>query len=195
MPRIFPCSPWMSRPASNADTGEPQEARPSTPPSRSPSARRNLGCCLQGSVPHVGQLEVLDNVSLIPCPFTSELNWTLPEDFTDFPPRRQITAHKGSFGHLAAVAPGSFGYHGAAVLAVRGRNARSRNLSRCSLRKIFFTPSPRNCNPPWCGCGKRRNIYQSTPPQCWPGRAWPRPPRPMTCAGLVRRFWRDLPAP
>jgi len=44
------------------------------------------------------------------------LNWTLPEDFRNFPPRRPVAGHKGTFGHLGIVA-GSLGFHGAAVLA------------------------------------------------------------------------------
>jgi len=47
------------------------------------------------------------------------LNWTLPEDFAGFPPRRSADGHKGGFGHLGIIA-GSVGYHGAAVLAARG---------------------------------------------------------------------------
>jgi NAD(P)H-hydrate epimerase len=47
------------------------------------------------------------------------LYWTLPQDFQDFPPRRPVAGHKGTFGHLAILA-GSVGYHGAAVLASRG---------------------------------------------------------------------------
>ena len=43
----------------------------------------------------------------------------VPEDFIDFPPPRPVTGHKGTFGHVAIVA-GSFGFHGAAVLAARG---------------------------------------------------------------------------
>jgi NAD(P)H-hydrate epimerase len=43
----------------------------------------------------------------------------LREDFENFPPRRPVDGHKGTFGHLAIVA-GSLGYHGAAVLAARG---------------------------------------------------------------------------
>lgn len=66
-----------------------------------------------------GRLEVAPNIGLIPCPFSSELNWTLPEDFTGLPPRRQQATNKGTFGHAALVV-GSRGYHGAAVLAARG---------------------------------------------------------------------------
>ena len=102
----------------NADTGE------------------HFGACIEAAVtltggapkagmfapaawPFVGRLEVADDVGLVPCPLPSELNWTLPEDFASFPPARNVAAHKGSFGHVAVVA-GSFGYHGAAVLAARG---------------------------------------------------------------------------
>ena len=46
------------------------------------------------------------------------MNWTLPDDFENFPPRRAVAGHKGEFGHLAIVA-GSLGFHGAAVLAAR----------------------------------------------------------------------------
>jgi len=63
-------------------------------------------------------LDVAHELGLIPSPLTNELQWTLPEDFSGFPPRRPVIAHKGSFGHLAIVA-GSFGFHGAAVLAAR----------------------------------------------------------------------------
>lgn len=78
-----------------------------------------LGLLRASAVPFVGRLEVADDVGLIPCPQTAELNWTLPEDFRDFPPARPVASHKGSFGHLAIIA-GSMGFHGAAVLAARG---------------------------------------------------------------------------
>lgn len=68
--------------------------------------------------PFVGRLEVADDVGLIPCPLTGELNWTLPADFAGFPPSRPVGGHKGSFGHVSIIA-GSLGFHGAAVLAAR----------------------------------------------------------------------------
>ena len=46
------------------------------------------------------------------------LNLISPATFAGFPPARPLDSHKGSFGHLAIVA-GSFGFHGAAVLAAR----------------------------------------------------------------------------
>jgi ADP-dependent NAD(P)H-hydrate dehydratase / NAD(P)H-hydrate epimerase len=67
----------------------------------------------------VGRLEVLPEVGLLPCPAESELNWTLATDFAGWPPRRAVESNKGTYGHLAIWA-GSFGYHGAAVLASQG---------------------------------------------------------------------------
>jgi ADP-dependent NAD(P)H-hydrate dehydratase / NAD(P)H-hydrate epimerase len=104
----------------NADTGEPV-----TPDGAITAAvTLTIGTPKAGLLaplawPYVGRLEVADDVGLVPCPQTSEMNWTLPGDFQNFPPRRPAAGHKGSFGHLGIIA-GSFGFHGAAVLAVRG---------------------------------------------------------------------------
>jgi NAD(P)H-hydrate epimerase len=67
----------------------------------------------------VGRLEAVANIGLIPYPFATEICVVVPEDFDAFPPPRPLDGHKGMFGHLSIVA-GSFGYHGAAVLAARG---------------------------------------------------------------------------
>jgi NAD(P)H-hydrate epimerase len=77
-----------------------------------------IGLLAQNAWPFVGRLEVVGDVGLAPCPHTSELNWTLPEDFMNFPPRRSAAVQKGTFGHLGIIA-GSLGYHGAAFLAAR----------------------------------------------------------------------------
>jgi NAD(P)H-hydrate epimerase len=77
-----------------------------------------IGMLAAQAWPFVGRLEVAENVGLIPCPLQSDLNWTLPEDFQNFPPPRPVAGHKGSFGHVALVA-GSAGFHGAAVLVAR----------------------------------------------------------------------------
>jgi len=83
-----------------------------------------LGAVKQGLLtaaarPCVGRLELAPDIGLIPCPHTSNLLWTLPEDFQSFPPPRLVDGHKGTFGHAVLVA-GSLGYHGAAVLAALG---------------------------------------------------------------------------
>jgi hydroxyethylthiazole kinase-like uncharacterized protein yjeF len=77
------------------------------------------GMLAEHAWPYVGRLEVAEDVGLVPCPLKSDLMWTQAEDFQNFPPPRPEAGHKGTFGHVAIVA-GSFGYHGAAVLATRG---------------------------------------------------------------------------
>lgn len=77
-----------------------------------------IGMLAQKAWPFVGRLEVAEDVGLISCQQKSELNWTLPGDFKNFPPSRQVAGYKGSFGHVAIIA-GSLGYHGAGVLAAR----------------------------------------------------------------------------
>jgi NAD(P)H-hydrate epimerase len=77
----------------------------------------------------VGRLEVLAEVGLLdpsrmssnstPGWTSAELWWSLRSDFDAFPPRRKVSSHKGTYGHVV-IAAGSMGYHGAAVLAARG---------------------------------------------------------------------------
>jgi len=101
----------------DADTGETFGAAVEAAVTLTVGAPKT-GMLAQAAWPFVGRLEVVGDVGLIPCPHAGELNWTLPDDFENFPPRRAVAGHKGSFGHLEIVA-GSFGFHGAAVLAAR----------------------------------------------------------------------------
>jgi hydroxyethylthiazole kinase-like uncharacterized protein yjeF len=102
----------------NADTGAPEGAAINASVTLTVSAPK-IGLLQQTAWPFVGRLEVATDVGLVPCPHTSQIMWTLPEDFNDYPPARAAATHKGSYGHLAILA-GSVGYHGAAVLAARG---------------------------------------------------------------------------
>jgi NAD(P)H-hydrate epimerase len=102
----------------NADTGETFGAAIEAAVTLTIGAPKT-GMLAAPAWPLVGRLEVADDVGLIPCPWKSELNWTLPEDFQNFPPPRPVADHKGSFGHVAIIA-GSRGFHGAAVIATRG---------------------------------------------------------------------------
>jgi len=86
------------------------------------------------AAPFTGRLEMAADIGLGPCPFATELNWTLPEDFADFPPPRPVDGHKGTFGHLAICA-GSVGFHGAAVLA-----AQAALRAMPGLVSVFTTP-------------------------------------------------------
>jgi ADP-dependent NAD(P)H-hydrate dehydratase / NAD(P)H-hydrate epimerase len=103
----------------NADTGDPL-----TPELAIQAAvtltigAPKIGLLAANAWPFVGRLEVVTDVGLAPCPHSGGLNWTTADDFENFPPVRPAAGHKGTFGHLGIVA-GSFGYHGAAVLAAR----------------------------------------------------------------------------
>lgn len=43
------------------------------------------------AAPFTGRLEVATDIGLVPCPFATALNWTLPEDFAGFPHRDRRT--------------------------------------------------------------------------------------------------------
>ncbi len=101
----------------NADTGEQFGAAIRAAVTLTVGAPK-IGMLAAKAWPFVGRLEVAEDVGLIPCPQQSDLNWTQPEDFQNFPPPRPVAGHKGSFGHLAIVA-GSCGFHGAGVLTSR----------------------------------------------------------------------------
>lgn len=102
----------------NADTGEPQGAAVEAMVTLSVGAPK-LGLVQEPAWAFAGRIEVARGVGLAHSLPASELNWTVPEDFAEFPPRRPVAGHKGTFGHLAILG-GSLGYHGAAVLAARG---------------------------------------------------------------------------
>ena len=92
----------------------------------------------------VGRLEVLSDVGLVPCPFDSELNWTVGNDFAHLPPRRPVQGNKGTFGHLAIYA-GSFGYHGAAVLAGQGALRARPGLVTVFPQESVYVPVAAQC--------------------------------------------------
>jgi NAD(P)H-hydrate epimerase len=122
----------------NADTGEPQGAAIEAAVTLTVGAPK-IGMLQQNAWPFVGRLEVAGDVGLISCPLKGELNWTLPGDFAGFPPRRGIAGHKGSYGHLAIIA-GSFGFHGAAVLAARAAQRAQPGLITLFTQEITYRP-------------------------------------------------------
>lgn len=110
----------------------------------------------------VGRLEVLPDVGLIPCPFDSELNWTINKDFAGLPPRRPVESNKGTFGHLAIYA-GSSGYHGAAVLAGMGAARARPGLITAYPQESVYVPVAAQCQSvmvhPWqAGNGPPHNC-------------------------------------
>lgn len=94
-----------------------------------------FGMTLPKNAALVGRLTVAADIGLIDCPFSGSPNWTLTQDFTNFPPPRPIHGHKGTFGHLAILA-GSQGYHGAAVLT-----ARAAQRAMPGLVSVYTTPT------------------------------------------------------
>jgi ADP-dependent NAD(P)H-hydrate dehydratase / NAD(P)H-hydrate epimerase len=122
----------------NADTGQPQGAAIEAAVTLTVGSPK-IGMLRQSAWPFVGRLEVAEDVGLIPCPHQGELNWTLPGDFAGFPPRRAIAGHKGSYGHLAIFA-GSFGFHGAAVLAARAAQHAQPGLITLFTQEAVYRP-------------------------------------------------------
>ena len=92
----------------------------------------------------VGRQEVLSDVGLVPCPFEAELNWTVEGDFARLPPRRPVESNKGTFGHLAVFA-GSFGYHGAAVVAGHGASRARPGLVSIFTQESVYVPVASQC--------------------------------------------------
>ena len=125
----------------NADTGENFGAAIEATITLTVGAPK-IGMLAQAAWPFVGRLEVAEDVGLVSCPVETELNWTQPEDFQNFPPRRAVAGHKGTFGHLAIVA-GSFGFHGAAVLATRAaQRAQPGLVTLFAQEKIYPVVAP-----------------------------------------------------
>ena len=142
----------------------------------------------------VGRLEVLADVGLIPCPCESELNWSVDDDFAHLPPRRSVESNKGTYGHLAIYA-GSFGFHGAAVLAGHGALRARPGLITVMTQERAYCPVAAQC--------------QSIMVQVWkPGAALPKScsailigaglaaaDLPETFKDEMRTNWRECPFP
>jgi NAD(P)H-hydrate epimerase len=120
----------------NADTGAPQDATIRASVTVTVGAPK-IGLLQESAWPFVGRLEVAQEVGLVPCPATSEVQWTTAEDFKGFPPRREAATHKGSYGHLGILA-GSVGYHGAAVLTAKAsQRAQPGLITLYSLESVY----------------------------------------------------------
>lgn len=120
----------------NADTGEPLGVAIQAAVTLTVGAIKT-GMLSQNAWRYVGQIEVASDVGLGDPPQT-DLHWTVAEDFLNYPPRREMSGHKGSYGHLAIVA-GSMGFHGAAVLAARGaQRARPGLITLHTAEAVYY---------------------------------------------------------
>jgi len=145
--------------------------------------------------PYVGRLEVAREIGLTPCPYKSELQWSLREDFERFPPARHASGHKGTFGHLAIVA-GSLGYHGAAVLAARGAQRAQPGLVTCLTHAPVYQPVASQLQSvmvrPFSDGGPELPAGASAI-LIGPGLASPDVPAGL--ADFARRLWEEAPQP
>lgn len=125
----------------NADTGEHFGAAIAAAVTLTVGTPK-IGMLAAHAWPFVGRLEVAGDIGFISCPCESELNWTLPGDFENFPPSRPVAGHKGTFGHVNIIA-GSLGFHGAAVLAARGAQRAQPGLVTVStMENVFAVIAP-----------------------------------------------------
>ena len=173
----------------NGDTGEPQGAAIEAAVTLTVGAPKT-GLLREAAGPFVGRLEVAADVGLAPCPHQSEIQWTLPEDFTAYPPPRAAATHKGSYGHVVIVA-GSLGYHGAAVLTSRGaQRAQPGLITLHTLEAVYHAVAPQLqavMVSPWLPDSKLSSPQDAI--LVGPGLAATDLPDQMKV--LVRHLWRD----
>ena len=177
----------------NADTGGTQGAAIEAAVTLAIGAPKT-GMLAQAAWPFVGRLEVAADVGLVPCPHNTGLNWTLPGDFAGFPPRRAVAAHKGSFGHLAVVA-GSFGFHGAAVLAARGAQRAQPGLVTLFTQHEVYHPIASQLQAVMVNVWKAdiKPFDEASAILIGPGLA--APDLPDDVKAMTRRLWRDAEVP
>jgi NAD(P)H-hydrate epimerase len=177
----------------NGDTGKPHGAAVQA------AVTLTVGAAKQGllqplALPFVGRLEVATDVGLTRCSASSDIQWTLPDDFEDYPPPRAAATHKGTYGHLVIVA-GSMGYHGAAVLASRGaQRAQPGLITLHTMESVYHSVAPQTqavMVSPWLPANKLAGSY--TGALIGPGLASPDIPDQLKL--LTRHLWRDLPFP
>ena len=177
----------------NADAGEPEGASIRATVTLTLGAPKK-GLLKSSAWPFVGRLEVAPDIGLVPCPQEGEVQWTLPEDFDNFPPSRPVDGHKGTFGHLVGVA-GSLGYHGAAVLAARGALRAQPGLITLLVQNNVYQPVASQLQSamvrPW-------RSGMKPPESCsavlfGPGLA--ASDLPTDLKSELRHIWRELPLP
>lgn len=177
----------------NADTGEPEGAAIRAAMTLTLGAPKK-GLLQSRAWPFVGRLEVAPGIGLIPCPHEGDAQWTLGEDFDNFPPLRPVDGHKGTFGHLAIVA-GSLGYHGAAVLAARGALRAQPGLVTVLVQEKVYQPVAGQLQSamvhPW-------KPGMKLPDSCSALLFGPGLAADDLASGLkseLRRWWQELPLP
>jgi hydroxyethylthiazole kinase-like uncharacterized protein yjeF len=177
----------------NCDTGLPEGAAIEAMLTLAIGAPK-AGMLTQSAWPFVGRLEVVEDVGLVPCPVTSERNWTLPDDFDHFPPRRAEAGHKGLYGHLAIVA-GSMGYHGASVLASRAaQRAQPGLITLFTDEPVYHVVAPQ-LQAVMSGIFRPEMKFPDTTSAILIGPGLHAPGVADSMRKTVQRIWRDSPWP
>jgi len=154
-----------------------------------------LGLIASTAAAHTGRVRVFPDIGLIGRPKASCVYvWADEADFANFPPRRPVDGHKGTFGH-AALLVGSHGYHGAAVLALRGTlRARPGLTTGIVQPEILAVVAAQLAAPmirPWQANG--RLPEECTGLLMGPGLA--AKDLPVAFRDMATRSWRELDAP
>lgn len=177
----------------NADLGEPQGGAIQAAVTLTLGAVKP-GLLLVKAWPYTGRLEVAADLGLSPCPFRTEISWTVPEDFAGYPPVRPTGGHKGTFGHLLIIA-GSLGFHGAAVLSARAALRAMPGLVTVLPHEEVYQPVASQLQAamvlPWRGGMKYPTTTSAI--LLGPGLAAEDLPDPIRAE--ARRIWRDTPMP
>lgn len=179
----------------DADAGEPQPVAVQARLTVTIGAPKR-GLIETRAAPYVGRLEVATDVGLAPCSAVSEVQWTMPDDFADFPPVRPVAGHKGTFGHAAIIA-GSLGYHGAAVLAARGAQRARPGLITLFVQPEVYAPVAAQLQAvmvsPWPDAPRSRAAEKFTAFLFGPGLA--AEALPSSVREWFRHLWSNDPRP
>ena len=203
----------------DADTGEPQGAAIEAAVTLTVGAPK-IGMLKQSAWRFVGRLEVANDVGLLPLgapasrrqdsqsaamqpagetpalpgSFAIELQWTLPEDFSGFPPVRPVAGHKGAFGHVGILA-GSAGYHGAAVLAARAAQRAQPGLVTLFTHEAAYVPVASQLQAVMVHPWKRETNLPGHFDALLIGPGLAAPDLPAEMKQLARDLWQNCPVP
>lgn len=144
--------------------------------------------------PYTGRLVVEPDIGLLPPPTESELWWTLPEDFSGFPPQPAVAAHKGTRGHLLIFA-GSRGYHGAAVLAARAAQRARPGLITLGAMPEVYVPVAAQLQAVMVDDWRGALAKLSRATGCLIGPGLAAADLPSEFRAAVVELWRNAPVP
>jgi hydroxyethylthiazole kinase-like uncharacterized protein yjeF len=118
------------------------------------------------------------------------LNWTLPDNIEFFPPARYAATHKGTFGHVAIVA-GSFGFHGAAVLAARGAQRAQPGLVTVLTQPEVYQPVAAQLQAAMVNVWKSKSVMPEKTSAALIGPGLAAPEAVEEFGPVLRKLWTE----